>query len=115
MPNTGSDNNRGDEPVREQLNTQTFVADVPEEDNDGSAETASEELYEDPYAADIADFPDGDDNNEREMQDIGRVACIIYLLYSFVLSLIHICSKQPSAVAGPSTSTVYLEDIESPG
>jgi len=75
MPNTGSDNNCGDEPVWEQLNTQTFVADVPEEDNDGSAETASEELYEDPYAADITDFPDGDDNNEREMQDIGRVAC----------------------------------------
>ncbi|KIM72005.1 hypothetical protein PILCRDRAFT_16525 [Piloderma croceum F 1598] len=97
VPNTGSDNNCHDVPVQEQLDTQTFVADVAEEDNDGSVETASEELYEDPYAADVRDFPDGDDNNEREMEDIGRVA------------------KQQSAVAGPSTSKVYLEDIESPG
>jgi len=97
VPNPSSDNRRGNVPVQEQLDTQTFVADVAEEDNDGSAETSSQELYEDPFAADIADLPDGDDNNERVMEDIGRVA------------------KQPSAVAGPSTSTVYLEDIESPG
>ena len=62
----------------------------------------------------IVDFDDGDDNNEQETEDIGQVTCIIYLLCSFVLSLIHICSKQPSAIAGPSTSTVYLEDTESP-
>ena len=114
VPNTGSDNNRGDVAAEEQLDTQTFVADLDEEDNDGSAQTASEELYEDPYAANIVDFDDRDDNNEQEMEDIRQVACIIYLLCSFVLSLIHICSKQPSAIAGPSTSTVYLEDTESP-
>ncbi|KIM90073.1 hypothetical protein PILCRDRAFT_1446, partial [Piloderma croceum F 1598] len=97
VPNPSSDNHRGNVPVQEQLDTQTFVADVAEEDHDGSAETSSQELYEDPFAADIADLPDGDDNNERVTEDIGRVA------------------KQPSAVTGPSTSTVYLEDIESLG
>jgi hypothetical protein len=82
VPNTGSDNNRHDVPVQEQLDTQTFVADVAEEDNDRSVETASEDLYEDPYAADVGDFPDGDDNNAQEMEDIGRAACVIYLLCS---------------------------------
>ena len=37
VPNTGSDNNHGDVVVQEQLDTQTFIADVDEEDNDGSA------------------------------------------------------------------------------
>lgn len=78
MPNPSSDNRRGNVPVQEQLDTQMFVADVAEEDNDGSAETSSQELYEDPFAADIADLPDGDDNNERVTEDIGRVACVIY-------------------------------------
>jgi hypothetical protein len=78
VPNPSSDNRRGNVPVQEQLDTQMFVADVAEEDNDGSAETSSQELYEDPFAADIADLPDGDDNNERVTEDIGRVACVIY-------------------------------------
>jgi len=85
VPNTGSDNNHGDVPVQEQLNTQTFIA---EEDNDGSAQTASEELYKDPYAADIADFLDSDDNNEQEMEDIGWVTCIIYLFIMFFCVII---------------------------
>jgi len=83
----------------EQLDAENLVDDMVMDDNDGSAQT--EEDYVDPYAAEFEDFPEGDDVDEAGLgeddasEDVEKIA------------------KHTSVVAGPSSSTVYLEDIES--
>jgi hypothetical protein len=75
VPNLNLDDDHGDAPAQEQHDAQGFVDDIAEEDYDGPQQ--AEEEYIDPYAADVAEFPDGGDGDERgnsaDEEEVGDV------------------------------------------
>ena len=62
VPDPNLEDDHDDPAAQEQHDAQEFVEDIAEQDHHGSQ---AEEEYIDPYAADVAEFPDGGDGGEQ--------------------------------------------------
>jgi hypothetical protein len=77
VPDAAQDAEVEDQLVDEQLDAENLADDMAEEDNEGSAHT--EEEYFDPHAAELEDFPGGDDVNEAGIgdDDAEKITCVV--------------------------------------
>ena len=101
-----------DAPVEEE-NTPTNLTDHIAEDRMTGSD--DEDEYIDPHAADYTDIPediDFDNTHISVNEEEEDVVWVILCNRKFHHNLTWFCSKQSSGVAGPSSDTVYLEDID---